>query len=146
MNGVEEMTTPFRWGAADRQLRQRWSIRNATSGYAYPAARDPGGSNVDVFVFQGLKNPEWVSNAELFPYSEVNALQFAEGDTVFFRGIDSVYGAWRIDDIIAPPGFTGATLVGRWYYQSDGRGNFTVPEPASMLALTAAGLMLRRRR
>jgi len=140
------------WGDGIHNLFQEWSVKNwESSGWFYGSAYSSS-SNADVYVYVGLTNPTTVANAAVFTYSR-QSVWASEGDTVFFRGTNGYYGAWRIDDVYPtgnPPGSPPyAYLRARWYFQSDGSASF-VPEPGTVSLLAVGGLLAtagkRRRR
>ena len=145
VNALPESSSPFYWGDGTHNLYQTWSMHSATSGWFY--AYIPGISNADVYVHSRLANPTTISNATEFPYSTSGSVLAYEGDTVFFRGKNGYYGAWRLDDVYQAYNgtYVQTYLNGRWYFQSDGTANFT-PEPGSLCLLSLGGLLLARRR
>ncbi len=108
-----------------------------------------------VYFYPGLTDPTTISDATLFSYDTQFTRGFngtSEGGTVFFRGLNGYYGAWRIDDIYPDdfdpiPGIGDAYLDGQWYFQDDGTGSFLVPEPGTGLLLMTGlvGLASKRR-
>lgn len=131
----------FWWGDGIHNLGHEWSVNNPNfSGWFYGSSY--GWSTADVYVYSGLTDPTTVSDATVFPYTNT-VLWAQEGDSVFFRGTNGYYGAWRIDDIY-PGSPAYAYLDGGWYFVDDATGNFT-PEP-SALSLMAIGLLALRRR
>jgi len=135
----------FWWGDGINDLGHEWSVGyEEYSGWFYGS--DHPWSTADVYVYAGLTDPTTISNATVFSYSS-DVLWAEEGDTVFFRGTNGYYGAWRIDDIYpGEPGGPLAYLDGQWYFQDDGSGDFT-PEPATwgLLAVGTACAARRRR-
>lgn len=128
-------------------MSQFWAARRCTftppftSGYSW--------SNVDIYVYEGLTDPTTISDATILTYSSSTAIA-EDGDTVFFRGTNGYYGAWRIDEIYPNPlgeQFPYTYLNGQWYFQDDGTGNFT-PVPGAfllgMIGLSVAGIKLRK--
>jgi len=96
--------------------------------------------NWKVYAYPGLTDVNSITDATVFSYTSgvVNA---SEGDTVFYRGVNGYYGAWRIDDI------HDYKLDGHWYFQDDQTGNFQtsfiIPEPSTLLVwslLAALGI------
>ena len=80
-----------------------------------------------------------ISDATVFSYVTDAAVTAQEGDTVFFRGTNGYYGAWRLDEFYpsADGSFPYSFLDGQWYFQDDGSGSF-VPEPTSALFMFLA--------
>ncbi len=148
IGALPETVKTFSWGDGTHNLFQQWSVKNSeSSGWFYGSAYSSS-SNADVYVYVGLSNPTTIANAAAFPYSS-HSIWASEGDTVFFRGTNGYYGAWRIDDIYPtdnPPGvYPYAYLRGAWYFQSDGSANFT-PEPTTLSLLAAGGLLVTAKR
>ena len=121
---LPESTGLFYWGDGIHDLFQQWSARVTDSSGWFYGSTYSGTSNADVYVYRQLTDPTTVTNAEVFPYTDV--VDWAgEGDSVFFRGTNGYYGAWRIDSIDPLPGGPPyAELDGRWYFQDDGSGCF----------------------
>lgn len=109
------------WGSGANKLCQQWSAaRNDQSGYFYGTSFI--WSSADVYVLKAPENPLSVTAAENFDY--VNSFVEAfEGDTVFFRGRNGFFGAWRIDNVEGAS--SDAVLSGTWYFKQDGGGDFT---------------------
>ena len=96
-------------------------------------------SNADVYVYPGLDDPTTIADASVFvycdsssetcpsPYGSSSSAWAQEGDTVFFRGVNGKYGAWKIENIYNDPtnSMDYAALDGTWYFQDDGTGNFS---------------------
>jgi hypothetical protein len=128
---------------------------------------DRNWSHADVYD-AGAVDPTTITDASKFPYTR-GFIIASVGDTVFFRGgyqnwpvgsglgngAIGYYGAWTIDSIayvpVAPPytyvgpnpqDFRLSEITGRYYYQSDGSGNFTaIPEPSAALVFVV-GLLV----
>lgn len=137
-------TGSYYWGDGINDLYQEWSTRSVipegsgiNSGWFYSSSYS--NSNVDVFVYSDLVDLSTVTDASVFSYTTTGAEYAEEGDTVFFRGTNGYFGAWRIDDIYVNPAgedvFPYTFLTGQWYFQDDGTGNFSgsvVPVPAAV--------------
>ena len=147
INDLPESSGLYYWGDGINDLFQDWSTNTVLpegSGkhYGWFYASYANWSNADVSVYSGLTDPTTVTDASIFTYVTTTAILGGEGDTVFFRGINGYYGAWRIDDIYLNPAgnvFPYTFLTGQWYFQDDGTGDFSdsapIPEPATMLLL-----------
>ena len=107
----------YRYGGG-HYLYQEWSIYfEGQSGWFYGSAH-PIESNADIFIYRDLTDPTAIRDAAAFQFStQVEPAQ--PGDTVFFRGLNGYYGAWRIDSIDPYN-----RLSGEWYFQDDGTGCF----------------------
>jgi hypothetical protein len=124
ISDLPESSGLFYWGDGVHDLYQQWSVYYPdSSGWFYGSTHS--WSNADVYVFRGLADPTTITDATVSNYT--NLVDWAgEGDTVFFRGTNGFYGAWRIDSIY--PLWGGphpAALSGRWYFQDDGTGCFS---------------------
>ena len=156
-------TGSYYWGDGVNDLFQEWSANTMLpegSGinYGWFYASNYSNSNADVYLYSGLADISTITDASIFSYTTADAILGGEGDTVFFRGTNGYYGAWRIDDIYVNPAgnvFPYTFLTGQWYFQDDGTGNFSdsppIPEPATMLLLVTgiaglAGIRIRRKK
>ncbi|MCZ6767147.1 MAG: PEP-CTERM sorting domain-containing protein [bacterium] len=138
INDLFESSGRFFWGDGINDLYQEWSTANPhSSGWFY--ASNYSGSNADIYVYTGLTDPTTVIDATLFSYTTSGAVRASEGDTVFFRGTNGYYGAWRLDD------FSQSYLDAQWYFQDDGSGNF-IPEPGTLGLLLLGSLVVWKRR
>lgn len=118
-------STTFCWGDSQHELFTQYSAHDKeTDGWFY--GRLYSWSNVDIYVYEdpGLNIGE--VDATNFPYSPGSELA-GEGDTVFFRGVNGLYGAWRIDAVEPSTDTPGrfCTLRGYWFLQTDGTGLFS---------------------
>lgn len=152
LNAVPESSNSFFWGDGVNNLHQQWSIAAFNySGWFY-ASDDSEYSNADVFVYSGLTDISLAGDASLFDYQTTGIIQAAEGDTVFFRGVNGFYGAWKIDSIHGFEGFgiyPYGYLTGTWYFLEDKESNFSgykVPEPSILYLLVFSLFMLAMRR
>lgn len=152
LNEVPESGDNFSWGDGVNNLYQQWSIAAFNySGWFY-ASDTSAYSNADVFVYSGLTDISLAGDASLFDYQTAGAVQAAEGDTVFFRGINGFYGAWKIDSIAGFEEFGAypyGYLTGTWYFLEDKASNFSghnVPEPSVLYLLVFSLFMLAMRR
>jgi hypothetical protein len=130
LNSLPESQGAFSWGDGVNNLHQEWSIAVFNhSGWFYGS--DSSESNADVFVYKGLTDISLAGDASLFNYQIAGAVAAAEGDTVFFRGVNQFYGAWKIDSIDGFNGFGNypyGYLSGTWYFLEDGKSNFSTSE------------------
>ena len=144
INAIPE-SVYFAWGDGTNFLGTQFSASSVGYGWFYGTGNL---ETVDFFISPGLTDPTSINDVSVFIYSTSPALAH-EGDTVFFRGTNGYYGAWRIDDIYANPAYTlgsslpASFLQGQWYFQSDGTGNFSsVPIPGAVLLLGSGLLSL----
>jgi PEP-CTERM motif len=145
INDIPEAGVGYYWGDGINDLNQRWftkTIYPEGSGVnlGWFFGSDDSYSNVDIFVYNGLTDLSTIVDSTVFSYLSTGGIIAGEGDTIFFRGVNGYYGAWRIDDIYTNPAgfmFPYTYLSGQWYFQDDGTGNFSntspVPEPATVL-------------
>jgi len=120
---ITESRGYWSWGTEDDRMCQQWSARTRDSGYFYGTHHQ--WSNADVFVLKAPADPLEVIAAENFSYSGGSVVAY-EGDTVFFRGRNGYFGAWRIEEI-DPLGQSAPRdkLSGTWYFVAGGGGDFT---------------------
>ncbi|MDY6989260.1 MAG: hypothetical protein SWQ30_14520 [Thermodesulfobacteriota bacterium] len=168
INSLGESSGMYWWGDGEINLHTEWSVHNVEGGDAWFYGSSYSWSSVDVYVYKSLTDPAALHDVTVFPYTNAVALA-GPGDTVFFRGDNGYYGAWRVDDIsykawesqeihtswdffeIDPlRGLPGIHLKGLWYFQDDGTGNFSVhsPIPGTMwlLGFGLVGLAALKRR
>jgi hypothetical protein len=142
IKGIPE-SSKYTWGDGSNNLTADWSTHAPRGdGWFYGTANT--GQTVDFYVAKDLTDPTTISNASVFTYSTGHGIA-EEGDTVFFRGTNGYYGAWRIDEIYATSEthMPWSYLNGQWYFQSDGTGNFSsVPIPGTVLLLGSGLLSL----
>lgn len=111
----------FVWGDSLNKLCQQWSLaRPDQSGWFY--GTDFPTSSADIFVLVAPQDPLAVIAAENFEYT-AEAVLASEGDTVFFRGRNGFFGAWKIQEIAGGSG--DAVLSGDWFFKAGGGGDFT---------------------
>jgi hypothetical protein len=135
----------FQWGDGVHNLAQAWSSAERNSKGWFYGTRHSSFSNADVYN-AGVIDPTTVTHAALFPYS-INPVLATEGETVFFRGANGYFGAWRIDNIYKlndTQTSPVANLDGEWFFQDNGSSSFLVPEPASIALFASASLILAR--
>jgi hypothetical protein len=135
---VPESFGDYSWGDGQHNLRQEYSAHDENrSGWFYGSST-PWFSNADVFN-AGPIHPLTVADASAFPYLR-EAIVGSEGDTIFFRGTNSYYGAWVLEHFTAgnPDVVPHSYLDGRWYFQSDGTARFPEPGGAAALLVAAA--------
>ncbi len=127
INGLAE-NIQYTWGDGDgiNDLATQWS-RGFAPGCAGPIYIYASGYGwgLDFYVATGLTDPTTIQDAAGFTYDTgLSTGTATKGDTVFFRGSNGYYGAWRIDDVYP---FDPFLLYGQWYFQSAGTGNFFSP-------------------
>lgn len=130
-----------------------WSINTANKGWFY-GSNFTGDSNVS--AQPGVTDISEITFAEGFSYTagSVGPLQDSNadpdmvGDFVVWQNLNTGhFGALRIDDIIGND--VSAVMNATWWFQTNGTGNFAVPEPSSviaigLLAICSAGMRRRR--
>lgn len=148
ITAIPESKGVFSWGDGVNNLHQQWSIAYFNySGWFYSSEYSE--SNADVFVYSGLADISLAGDASLFEYQSLGAVHAWEGDTVFFRGTNGFYGAWKIDAI---DGFYDPTAIfpyrnflsGTWYFLEDGKSDFSISKVSEppMLYLSVLFLFL----
>jgi hypothetical protein len=137
---AESAGQAYVWGDGVHDLLQRWSLRTSLGTGWFYGSTYIGESNADVYVARGMTDPTTVEDASVFSYSD--AVDWAgEGDTVFFRGTNGYYGAWRVDDIYHDA--VTYYLDGQWYFVDDGSADFTGPQAVEGKTWTAVKMLYR---
>ena len=117
----------FTWGDGVNDLFQQWSVNQVDYAGWFYGTNYQYTSNADVYVYPGLIDPQFITDASVFPY-ESGSVWGAEGSTVFFRGNNGYYGAWVVVDIYPPDDPddpTYAYLDGIWYFLTDQSADFS---------------------
>lgn len=134
---------PYSWGDGTNDLTQDWGLRESDRSGWFFGTNSLGRSNADVYVYKGLGDPTTITDASKFDYCGSlstpctdsggfgTAAIAAEGDTVFFRGLNGYYGAWQIQDIYYDSSniYDMSALNGTWYFLDDGSSDFANQPP-----------------
>jgi hypothetical protein len=151
-------SSTYTFGDGVHDLTIVWSTRDDSGGDGWFCGMNCGEQNVNAYLYKSFTNPASISDASLFTYLPDN-FWAAEGDTIFYKSLAGYYGALVIADIYTNPDYhpydpldptpwpwaPHTILVGTWYFQSDGSGDFTgstgsVPDAGSSLLLLGIGL------
>lgn len=151
-----ESGTDLLLGDGVNSVRISWSLQFYDTGYFYGRSGIQG--NSEVAALADVTDISEIADASVYPFvsyppDSVGPLCDADcdtdqvGDFVVWRSLDSGHFlVLRIDDIrVDDLAQSIAFLDGTWWFQTDGTGNFVVPEAprAALLAIACSALALR---
>ena len=134
-NYTDAMVT-WNWGDGSHNLNAQWKYDSALStSYGHPFGRFFGTANASCTVASSCTaDPSYeqtisnMSTVNASSYSYSTSYNYGEYDpftsryTIFWRGTNGYYGAWRIDSISAT--YSAPNYFGRlnltWYFQTNG--------------------------